>query len=166
MKISIYVVAHKFWADLERTARYDIIVLAALRARLVHGGPMRKKKALKPRPNHVENAMAETLDQLAEFESLRRDLLPKLLQAVRDGKSAEEIIETGKAVAAARLVSMSTSSDDRAAYAAVKEILDRTMGKATEKKEITHRLDRLSDEQIDAMVMSAIEDISDETDED
>jgi hypothetical protein len=44
---------------------------------------------------------------------------------------------------------------DSTSLTAIKEILDREEGKVTEKKEFTHRLAQLPDEEVDALLISA-----------
>lgn len=74
--------------------------------------------------------------------------------------TAEEIFKKYEAHAAAAVVSALASPDSQ--LAASDKILNRTMGKPTEKKEVTHKLDQLSDEQLDALVQSELADVNEE----
>lgn len=47
--------------------------------------------------------------------------------------------------------------DSKTALAAVKELLDRLEGKVTEKKEVTHAMAKLKDEELDALVLTALD---------
>jgi hypothetical protein len=58
----------------------------------------------------------------------------------------------------ARLVTEAlTNADATKAIAAIKELSDREWGKATEHKEIAHKLGRLEEKELDAILLSEIE---------
>ena len=101
-----------------------------------------------------------TIDDLLEFDRFREEILPELRQMVLEGKSASEILKKFEAHAAARLITNAlTSLDAQKATTASKEILDRTQGKAVERKKIQHELADLEDKQLDAILRTALEDI-------
>lgn len=109
--------------------------------------------------NTAEDGLLEALDQLAMFEDFQRDMLPKLQALVKQGARTEEILEMGRALAVARLVTIAaTEADSGKALAAVREILDRKEGKVTEKREVTHKMSQLKDEELDALVLTALND--------
>lgn len=111
---------------------------------------------------HVQDKMASNLDQLAQFEEFKQQILPSLRESLRKGESAEQIYKKAQSLAAARAVSIAaTSMDETKALAAIKDILDRSGGKATENKTVTHKYANLSDSELDAMLISEGE----ETDE-
>ncbi len=110
--------------------------------------------------------MEGLLDDLAIFEELRTTLIPALRDAVQRGASTEEMLMIGKSAALARLVSMAVL-EAGGNLGAIKELLDRTEGKVTDTKTITHRLDKMKGEEIDAYLLSAVSEssLTDEGDE-
>lgn len=107
--------------------------------------------------------MARKLDELAEFEQFKADVLPKLRDFIKKGKSAEEIYSWSQSYLAARAVSIGLSSkDEKAALTAIKEVLDRGVGKPADKVEITKRYEKLSDEQLEALLQSQEAELDDE----
>ena len=120
--------------------------------------------------NKAEQALnsAVTLaDELSEFESFRAQVLPALRADLAKGLSDVQIIEKYKAVAAARLISLIAEAGDNAnlALTASRDVLDRTLGKATEKKVVEHRLARLPEEQLDAILTSKLNELEPGSDE-
>lgn len=104
-----------------------------------------------------EHRRISLIDDLAEFDSFRNELLPALRQALKDGKSAEDIYSMASAAAAARAVTIAVKEEDSGkALAAIKEILDRDKGKAKERQEVTHKLEKLPEEQLDALLLSKL----------
>lgn len=125
---------------------------------------MSKQKVRASRVKHaIEEKMAATLDELSEFESFKKDLLPKLRAAIKDGKKPDEILGLAKSLAAARLATIAAFEvDNNTALNAVKELLNRVDGKAKERKEITHAMANAKDEDIDAVLLTALGDQEDE----
>lgn len=104
--------------------------------------------------------MVRNLDQLAAFEEYQDEVLPKLREALKNGAKAEDIYQMAMGVAAARAVSIAVKEKDSSkALAAIKEIMDRTAGKATERKEVSHRLEKLPDEQLDSLLASKLDEL-------
>ena len=117
--------------------------------------PRSNQPAVNPRGE--EERMVEALDELALFEEYRATMLPKLREQVERGASTKEILGTAQAAAVARLASMAVlENDPKIALVAIKELLERTDGKVTEKKEVTHAMAKLKDEELDALVMTAL----------
>jgi hypothetical protein len=109
----------------------------------------------------VQHRAAAIMDDLADFEEARRELLPKLRQAIKEGKSPEEIMAMGKALASARLATIAaTELDNKVALAAVNSLLDRVIGKAKETKSIEHSMARAKDEDLDAVLLTALNEAS------
>lgn len=104
-----------------------------------------------------QRKMAEALDDMAMFEELQASVIPQLRALIKKGATSEEILETGRALAVARLVS-EAALNPNVNMAAIKELLDRVHGKSTEKRDYTHRLGKLKDEEVDAMLLSALKD--------
>jgi transcriptional regulator NrdR family protein len=118
----------------------------------------RKRKSV----NRVEKKLEEKLDKLAEFEEYEKDILPKLRDFVKEGRTASEITEFFQAYVTAQLVTMAmVEKDSGRRLAAIKEVLDRGIGKSTEKKEVTHKYDNLSEDEIKASIITKINKLSD-----
>lgn len=107
--------------------------------------------------------MASALDDLAEYEAFKAEILPKLRKMMKDGKSAEEIYSFSQGLLAARAVTIAASSpDEKTALAAIREVLDRGVGKAADRLEVTQKYSKLSDEELDALIKSQEEEAKDE----
>ena len=102
-----------------------------------------------------QRRLADNLDKLAEFESFKLDILPSLQSDIKDGKTAAEMYAAHQARVAAKTITIAlTSKDEKTALAASKEVLDRGVGKAADKVEITQRYEQLSDEELEALYRS------------
>lgn len=102
-----------------------------------------------------QSKMARNLDDLAAYEDFEDSVLPMLKQAVKEGWSPEKIYKMTAAHAAARSVSIAlTEPDSGKALAGIKEVLDRSGGKATERREVKHEISNLSDAELDALIAS------------
>ncbi len=85
-------------------------------------------------------------------------MLPQLRALMKRGAKTEEILELGRALAAGRLITIAATEEDSGkALSAIKDILDRKDGKVTEKREVVHKMGKLRDEELDALVMTAID---------
>lgn len=103
---------------------------------------------------------AGIIDDIKAFEEFRQSILPALQKDIKAGLSNKQLREKYAAIAEARRITLiATSNNESAVNAAIKDLLDRTEGKPVEKKEIAHRLGKLTDAELDAMLLS-------ETDED
>jgi hypothetical protein len=100
-----------------------------------------------------EARMAAALDERAEFEEFKAQILPKLRKMIKQGKSASDIYKFAESFAAAKAVSMAMSSpDQKIVLQSIKEILDRGTGRATERVELTTRYEALTDDALDRML--------------
>lgn len=114
--------------------------------------------AKRPKSNKTEHRMATALDRLAAFEAFEDEILPALREMLNAGASAEQIYEKFAPLAAARAVTVLVKeADSTKALSAAKEVLDRTRGKATERKEVKHELAALPDDQLDALLAAKLE---------
>ena len=110
--------------------------------------------------NTTQDDMAETLDQLAEFEEFKRVVLPSLQKDLAVGMSAKDILKKYSPVAAARIVStVALEPDSSKALAAAKDIIDRADGKAKESVQHTHVYENLNDSELDAQMLSRAEEV-------
>jgi hypothetical protein len=99
---------------------------------------------------------AERLDELSEFEEFRREVLPELRRMMYRHASAKEIAEFTRARMLARAATLAlTSPDEKVALSALKEVLDRGDGKATETKKI--EMNQMSDAELDALIKAELE---------
>lgn len=111
--------------------------------------------------------MARNIDTMAEFEAFKENILPALRQDIKSGKSAEQIYAKYAAIAAARGVSIAmTEVDSGKALSALRDILDRTQGKAVERIAVKHRFENLKEEELDALLISRAREIEDVEDQD
>ena len=110
----------------------------------------------------AEDHMATVLDELTFFQEFKAELLPDLRKLITGGAPTKEILERARALATARLASLAAlETDSRTALVAIKELMDRLDGKATERKEIKHSMEQLRDEELDALVLTAMKEVED-----
>lgn len=108
----------------------------------------------------AESKLIKREDQIAAFEEFHTKLLPQLREAIASGKGAKEIFEEWAPLAAARIVNIAaTEMDSAKALAAAEKIIHQALGKPTERKELTHKMESLSEEQLDALLMSRMKEI-------
>lgn len=124
-----------------------------------------RMKAKRKRPGKV--GTLETRDKVNLLEELQqyeifRDLPKDLRAAVTEGRPAPELYQKYSHIAAVRAVHIAmTEQDSGKALSAIKDIMDRTYGKATERKEVRHKFDDLSDEELDAILISELDEQDD-----
>lgn len=109
-----------------------------------------------------DNRMAKMIDDLAEFEDFRQTVLKAIRKDISKGLSAKELREKYAAIVQGRLLTDALTTEDvgKAAFIG-KDIIDRVEGKATEKKEVTHKFSEMKDDELDAILKSEIEDLED-----
>lgn len=96
---------------------------------------------------------------LAEFEDYQT-ILKTIRKDIKAGMTQKELAQKYAPLAQARVISeMLTTDNPQAALAAAKDLLDRVEGKATEKKEITHRFKDMADAELDAILESEEKDL-------
>lgn len=117
---------------------------------------MRPKKYRRRQTNVQEARQVRALDELAAFDEFREMLLPALTADLKAGATDDQILEKYRAIATARVVSEMVLPGG-AGLAAAKDILDRARGKAVERKEFKHQLDRLEEKDVDALLMTKLE---------
>lgn len=121
---------------------------------------MRVKPMRRRARNNVEAKMVKAIDDLAEFQEFRTKLLPAIRTSLKDKQTPKEILELARSYAAARIaLVMAMDPDNKTALAAAKDLLDRTEGKAIERKEFKHQLSQLKDEELDALLESKLKDV-------
>ena len=116
----------------------------------------------KSNSNKTEAEMVRSLDKLAQYERFV-ELIPEALRKdVLNGMKPNEILHKYNNVVAARMVALAmTEKDPSKAFSMMKDVLDRTEGKAIERKQIQHALHQVSDQEFDALLASDLEDLED-----
>lgn len=105
----------------------------------------------------AENKQLELLDQLAQFEDFQKTILPALQADVKAGLTSEELRKKYTSLVQARILTTALANPDvKAALTAAKDILDRAEGTATQRIEQTHRLEKLPEEQLDAILKTEL----------
>ena len=104
--------------------------------------------------------MVRSLDELREFEKFRDEVLPALQVDLRKGLTAKQLRSKYATILTARMISIAVAEmDSGKATTAIKDILDRDEGKAVEQKITRHKFENLSDEQLDAIILSEADDL-------
>jgi hypothetical protein len=101
--------------------------------------------------------MANALDTRSLMNDISKEVLPVLAQAIRERWTKDQIRQHPvlSVLIAARQVSIAiTDPDAGKALAAIKDLNDRTEGKAVERVEATHKYEKLKDEELDALLQS------------
>lgn len=124
---------------------------------------MSKRTRLRPAQKHgkTEHEMARTIDELNDFEEYKKSLLPKLRKMVESEAPPEEILKAVQSMAAAKLGTMIARTDSKQTLAAIIQVLDRTVGKPTEKIESVHKFEKLKDNELDALLESRLKETTD-----
>ena len=116
----------------------------------------------RPKLNNAEQKLVEALDERAEFERFRENILPIFRQAVAEKWPADKIWShpLTQAMLAANAVRIGLdNSDPGKALAAITAVMDRTVGKPTEKREVTHKVEAMKDEELNALLATHMADL-------
>lgn len=119
--------------------------------------------------NDMVETRARNIDDLALHDEMMMGILGSVKQDLALGLTSEEIMKKYSGIAAARIVSIAaTEADSGKALAAAKDLMDRVHGKARETKDVTHRLDKVNEREIDAILLTELEalEVSSEESED
>lgn len=111
---------------------------------------MRRRKS----PEKQTGRMARLLDELSEFEEFRATVLDTIRQDLKAGMTANQLREKYASLVQARLITEALTDESARALTAAKDVLDRAHGKATERKEVTHRLKDMTEAELDALILS------------
>lgn len=120
------------------------------------GGRKQRSADMRKTMNALQDSAASSLDSLAEYEEFREMFLPAIRKALLKGWSGETILKHFKPIMMARLVQLGAIGGESASLTAIKEILDRTDGKAVQKTENIHKLGKLPDEELDAILATKV----------
>lgn len=120
---------------------------------------------MNPKPQRKTGDLAEDhriklADEVAAFERYKAEILPQVREALEKGMSAQEILKKFAPLAAARTVSIALMEvDSGKALTAAKDIVDRADGKAKETREVRHKYEELTDDELDAQVLARAEEM-------
>ncbi len=107
--------------------------------------------------NPAEDKLLNAIDERAAWEEFKDQFAPQVRKMLARGATAEEIYSEFSSHAAARSVTIAMSEVDAGkAMNAIKEILDRSKGKAMERKSIEHSLANAPEEQVDSALLSKL----------
>lgn len=110
--------------------------------------------------NKIQDTRVRNIDDLVLHDDLMMGVLGSIKKDLAQGLTSEEILEKYAALAAARITSIAaTEADSSKALAAAKDILDRAKGRAVERKQIHHKLDKVDEKQLDAILLTELEDL-------
>lgn len=116
-----------------------------------------RQAALSKASNAQQEGQARALDTLAEYAEFQDMFLPAIRKALLGGASSEQILAKFKPIVAARLVQLGVTATEGVALGAIRELLDRTEGKAVQKQEHTHRLAKLGEAELDAVLNTKLQ---------
>jgi hypothetical protein len=113
-----------------------------------------------------ENEAIKLADSLNEFEKFRELLPAQLRKDLLAGLTAKQIYKKYAPMAAARAVAVALSEADSAkALSAAKEVMDQAEGKVTVRTEVTHKMDGMPEEQLDALIRSRMSSTAEEAED-
>jgi len=108
--------------------------------------------------NSIQDTRARNIDDLVLHDDLMMGVLGTIKKDLAAGLTSEQILEKYSSLAAARVASIAaTEADSSKALAAAKDILDRAQGRAVERKQIHHKLDKVDEKQLDAILLTELE---------
>lgn len=116
--------------------------------------------------NRQKNSHAAEMKQdklhsaIADYEEFKQTILPAIQKDLKAGFNAKQIREKYAAILQAKMITNAmTTFDVKDSTAISKDVIDRVEGKATEKKEVSHRFADMSDKELDAVLKSEEEDL-------
>jgi hypothetical protein len=114
-----------------------------------------------PKRNNAERALERALDRRARADNVDLTLAEVFEVALREGWDSPKLARHPKLHTLLTMRQWTIalkSEDDAKALAAIKDILDRTQGKAVEKIETTHKLAGAADSELDALLLTKLKD--------
>lgn len=114
------------------------------------------------RDNQKEEWMVRLLDEHDQFKKYQQ-MFSKLLKMVASGATADELRkEFGPAITARAIAMAATTDDGRLFSTLMKDLVDRTEGKAVERREVSHQFSQLTDEELNNVLASELDGLTDE----
>jgi hypothetical protein len=115
-----------------------------------------------PKTNKTEDETIDLIDMLTQFEDFKGTILPALQEDVKKGLAPADLRKKYASLVQARIITAALANpDDSKALTAATDLINRVEGKPTEKKEIKHTLESLSDQELDAVLLSETEELED-----
>lgn len=125
-----------------------------------NGARPKRRPDLSRRAAHEEMKADQLHKDLADFEEYKEQLLPAIRRDLKAGLTAKQIREKYVAYLQAKMIARGIMTDDASQSIAIaKDVIDRVEGKATEKKEVSHRFADMSDKELDAILKSEEEEL-------
>lgn len=113
------------------------------------------------RARREQDRKASLVDQLMEFENFKETILPAIQKDLSSGLTAQQLREKYLAMVQASVITTALVDRDGAKrISAGKDVLDRAEGKAKDRIETTHRLEKLPDEQLDSLLLSELKEVN------
>lgn len=107
--------------------------------------------------NKQETRSVEALDDLAEFELYRQQVLKSIRADIAAGMTAGELLKKYEPQVVGRILTVALAEIDAGkATSAAKDALDRSRGKAAETKTVKHQFEELPDAQLDSLINSRL----------
>ena len=107
--------------------------------------------------NHELDRKCSMVDDIAQFEKFKNEVLAEIREMWAVGKSEKEIANKFRPMIKGRQITIAlTERDPGKALSAIKDFLDREEGRPVEKKEITHQYAELDDNEFDALLSSEL----------
>lgn len=115
--------------------------------------------------NEREDKTEQLIDDLAEFERYRQEVLSEIRKDIESGLTTAQLIKKYDRLAIARIITTAlTDTDSARAVAAAKDVVDRAQGKPRERKEITHQFSELPESELDALIKSKLTQLEEDDD--
>jgi hypothetical protein len=113
------------------------------------------------RSSHSAEMRAHKLhEDLKDFEEFQNETLKVLRQDIKKGLKAKDLREKYIALLQGKVLTQALTTEDASqALAILKDLADRVEGKAKETKEVQHRMEKLSDKELDALLKSEEEEL-------
>jgi hypothetical protein len=112
--------------------------------------------------NQKEEWMVQMLDEHDQFKKYQ-EMFKKLLTMVGAGATADELRrEFGPAITARAIAMAATTDDGRLFSTLMKDLVDRTEGRAVERREVSHQFQNLTDEELNNVLASELDGLTDE----
>lgn len=126
-----------------------------------NGARPRRRGGIARNGHQEEMKQVKLHQELSQFEEYQT-ILKSIRKDIKNGMTEKQLQQKYAPLAQARIISeMLTNENGAAALAAAKDLLDRVNGKATEKKEVSHRFADMSDTELDAVLKSEEADLQD-----
>jgi hypothetical protein len=113
----------------------------------------------RPPRNTTEDRTVNAISRLRAFEAFEDSVpLKSLREDLKKGLTSAQLRKKYDHLVTARQITIALTEPASVANVAAKDLRDREEGKPVEKKELTHKLGNLSDEEIDAYLLTKLKD--------